>query len=40
MENELGVQLLHRSTRGVNATETGLAFYERCVSLLTDLQEA
>ena len=40
LENELGVQLLHRSTRRVNPTETGLAFYERCVAILADLSEA
>ena len=40
LENELGVQLLHRSTRRVNPTETGLAFYQRCVAILADLQEA
>jgi DNA-binding transcriptional LysR family regulator len=40
LENELGVQLLYRSTRRVSPTETGLAFYERCVSILADLQEA
>lgn len=40
LENELGVQLLHRSTRQVNPTETGLAFYERCVAILADLEEA
>lgn len=40
LENELGVQLLHRSTRRVTPTETGQAFYERCVGILADLQEA
>ncbi|MDJ0736641.1 MAG: LysR family transcriptional regulator [Nostocaceae cyanobacterium] len=40
LENELGVQLLHRSTRSVNPTETGLAFYERCLNILADLEEA
>ena len=40
LENELGVQLLHRSTRRVNPTATGLAFYERCVAILADLAEA
>lgn len=40
LENELEVQLLHRSTRVVRPTETGLAFYERCVEILAALDEA
>ncbi|MDX2212864.1 MAG: LysR family transcriptional regulator [Oculatellaceae cyanobacterium bins.114] len=40
LENDLGVQLLHRSTRQVSPTESGLAFYERCVAILADLAEA
>lgn len=40
LENKLGVQLLHRSTRKVTPSASGLAFYERCVQILTDLQEA
>jgi DNA-binding transcriptional LysR family regulator len=40
LENELGVQLLHRSTRQVTPTETGQAYYERCVEILASLEEA
>jgi DNA-binding transcriptional LysR family regulator len=40
LENELGVQLLYRTTRKVTPTETGLAFYERCLNILADLEEA
>ncbi len=40
LENELGTQLLRRSTRQVSPTETGIAFYDRCVSILSDLDEA
>ena len=40
LENELSIQLLHRSTRVVTPTETGLAFHERCVEILASLEEA
>ena len=40
LENHLGVQLLYRSTRKVTPTETGLAFYERCINILAELEEA
>jgi len=40
LENELRTQLLTRSTRRVTPTETGLAFYDRCVQILADLDEA
>lgn len=40
LEDQLGVQLLHRTTRKVTPTNTGLAFYERCITILADLEEA
>ncbi|MEO1519411.1 MAG: LysR substrate-binding domain-containing protein [Cyanobacteria bacterium J06633_2] len=40
LEKELGTQLLNRTTRRVHSTETGLAFYERCVQIMSDLEEA
>ncbi|MGD1948368.1 MAG: LysR substrate-binding domain-containing protein [Leptolyngbyaceae cyanobacterium] len=40
LETELGVRLLQRSTRQVTPTATGTAFYERCLGILADLQEA
>ncbi|MGD9339921.1 MAG: LysR family transcriptional regulator [Chromatiales bacterium] len=40
LEHELGTQLLRRSTRKVTPTETGLAFYDRCIQILSDLDEA
>ena len=40
LENHLGVQLLYRTTRQVTPTDTGRAFYERCLDLLSSLEEA
>ncbi|MBV5260064.1 LysR family transcriptional regulator [Synechococcus moorigangaii CMS01] len=40
LENQLQAQLLHRSTRKVTPTPTGLAFYEKCIQILADLEEA
>ncbi len=40
LEDDLGTQLLVRSTRQVTPTETGLAFYDRAVGILTDLDSA
>ncbi len=40
LENELGAQLFRRSTRRVSPTETGLAFYERALLVLADLDAA
>jgi DNA-binding transcriptional LysR family regulator len=40
LENELGTQLLRRSTRQVTPTETGIAFYDRCTQILSELDDA
>lgn len=39
LENLLGVRLLHRTTRRVQMTLDGQAFYERCKDLLADVEE-
>ncbi|MDW3205648.1 MAG: LysR family transcriptional regulator [Alphaproteobacteria bacterium] len=40
LEDRLGVRLLNRTTRQLSATEEGDAFYQRCVRILTDMEEA
>jgi DNA-binding transcriptional LysR family regulator len=40
LEAHLQTRLLNRTTRRISLTETGRAFYERCVQLLADLDEA
>ena len=40
LEDELKVQLLQRSTRQVNPTPTGLAYYERCIDILAEVAVA
>ncbi len=40
LENHLGVQLLYRTTRTVKPTDNGRAFYERCLDILSSLEEA
>jgi len=40
LENALGVRLLNRSTRRISLTEAGRSYYERCVQILQDLEEA
>jgi DNA-binding transcriptional LysR family regulator len=40
LEAHLHARLLNRTTRRLSLTETGQAFYERCVQLLADLDEA
>ncbi len=40
LEAHLEVRLLNRTTRRLSLTEAGQAFYERCVQLLADVEEA
>lgn len=40
LEERLGVQLLQRTTRRLNLTDTGRSFYERSARILADLDEA
>jgi DNA-binding transcriptional LysR family regulator len=40
LEERLGVRLLNRTTRRVSATEVGQNFYERCLRILSELEEA
>ncbi|MBI3144037.1 MAG: LysR family transcriptional regulator [Pseudogulbenkiania sp.] len=39
LESQLGTRLLHRTTRKVQMTQDGQVFYERCKSLLADMDE-
>lgn len=39
LEHDLGVRLLDRTTRRVTPTEAGLAYYERCVAILAQMEE-
>jgi DNA-binding transcriptional LysR family regulator len=39
LEDQLGVKLLHRTTRRVSLTEVGALFYERCAPLLVELTD-
>lgn len=40
LEARLGVRLLARTTRQVTPTVDGAAYYERCVAILSDVEEA
>jgi DNA-binding transcriptional LysR family regulator len=39
LEQSLGARLLDRTTRRVTPTEAGLAYYERCVAILAQIEE-
>jgi DNA-binding transcriptional LysR family regulator len=40
LEERLGARLLERTTRRVNVTEAGRAFYQQCRRILADLEDA
>ncbi len=40
LESELGVTLLHRTTRSLGLTDAGERFYARCLRILTEADEA
>lgn len=40
LEGRVGARLLHRTTRRVATTQDGAAFYERCIRLVADVEEA
>ena len=40
LEARLGARLLHRSTRGVTATEVGTLYYDKCKAIQRELEEA
>jgi DNA-binding transcriptional LysR family regulator len=40
LEDELGTQLFNRTTRRIALTDSGQDFYERCVRILTELEDA
>lgn len=40
LEDHLGTRLLNRTTRRLSLTESGTAYYERCVQIISDVQEA
>ncbi len=40
LEDRLGARLLNRTTRKVSLTEIGKAYYDRCVQILADIEQA
>lgn len=40
LESDLGVQLMVRTTRSASPTDNGRIYYERCVGILADLDDA
>jgi DNA-binding transcriptional LysR family regulator len=40
LEARLGARLFHRSTRGVSPTELGLVYYDKCKTIVAQVEEA
>lgn len=40
LEEKLGVRLLNRSTRRISLSNEGALFYERCLRILADIDDA
>ncbi|MFP3542466.1 LysR family transcriptional regulator [Rhizobium sp. SIMBA_035] len=40
LEERLGVRLVNRTTRSLALTEEGARFYERCVQILAEIDDA
>jgi len=40
LEKQLGARLLNRTTRRVSPTEVGLAYHDRCLTILAEIDEA
>lgn len=40
LEEDLGVQLLNRTTRSASPTDNGRLYYDRCLAILSDIEEA
>ena len=40
LEDRLGVRLFHRTTRSLGLTDDGRLFHDRCLQILTDLEDA
>src|SRR3954447_802306 len=40
LEDRLGARLLNRTTRKVSLTEGGRAYYDRCIQILADIEQA
>ncbi|RCI80058.1 LysR family transcriptional regulator [Brucella anthropi] len=39
LEGRVGARLLHRTTRKVSPTQDGIAFYERCLRVIADVED-